>query len=136
MKCLKRTSSSIAVLTHHNSTYESHQEKADVLNYFFTTCFNNSVALLHAFESVDPTGQTVPADVLCEEEEVADMLRALDITKAIGQDGILTRMLKSTVAAIAPSMCRLVTQPEVLRGLESLGIVYIVTEGAARGTHT
>ncbi len=32
-------------------------------------------------------------------------------------------------------MCRLVTQPEVLRGLESLGIVYIVTEGTARGDY-
>ncbi len=66
-----------------------------------------TLSLPPAFERVDPTGQTVPADVLCEEEEVADMLRALDITKSNGQDGISTRMLKSTAAAIAPSIRKL-----------------------------
>ncbi len=35
------------------------------------------------------------------------MLRALDITKANGQDGISSRMLKSTAAAIAPSITKL-----------------------------
>ncbi len=35
------------------------------------------------------------------------MLRALDITKANGQDGISTRMLKSTAAATAPSITKL-----------------------------
>ncbi len=35
------------------------------------------------------------------------MLRALDVTKANGQDGISARMLKSTAAAIAPSITKL-----------------------------
>ena len=43
VNCLKKTSSSIPVLTHNNSTYESDQEKANVLNSFFASCFNNSV---------------------------------------------------------------------------------------------
>ncbi len=32
-------------------------------------------------------------------------------------------------------MCRLVTQSEVLGGLESLGIVYIVTSGCSLGDY-
>ncbi len=36
---------------------------------------------------------------------------------------------------MATPMGRLVTQPEVLRGLESLGIVYIVTSGCTLGDY-
>ena len=92
VKCLHKNSSSIPVLTHNNITYETDQDKADALNSYFISCFNNAVAPLRVLEEDVPTSQNVP-DILCAEEEVAQMLRLLDTTKANGRDGISACML-------------------------------------------
>ena len=50
--------------------------------------------------TVDPV--TCPADLLCSEDEVLDIILSLDTNKASGLDGISTRMLKETAYTIAP----------------------------------
>jgi len=48
-----------------------------------------------------PPHFSYPDSVLCSEQQVCDLLAALDITKASGQDGILARMLRYPVPSIA-----------------------------------
>ena len=44
-----------------------------------------------------------PPELLCSEEEILELLQALDTNKASGPDCIAARMLKSTASVIAPS---------------------------------
>ncbi len=106
VKHLNKGSSSIPVLTHNNRTFESDEDKANVLNSFFASCFNDSLPPLPLLESNSPASQCNP-DILCTEEEVVEMLQSLNIAKASGQDGISARMLKATAAEIAPSITKL-----------------------------
>ena len=109
VKCLNRNPSSIPVLTHNNTTYDTDRDKADALNSFLNSCFNNIVTPLQETLG-DATMPNDISDLLCTEEEVAGFLRSLDATKANGNDGISARMLKSTATAIAPSITKLFNQ--------------------------
>jgi len=62
-----------------------------MLNTFFYS--NHTLQLLSVIHPTSP--------VLCSEQQVCDLLAALDITKASGQDGILARMLRYPVPSIA-----------------------------------
>ena len=84
-------------------------EKADMLNHFFTRCFNHalpplSLESLPSAKSVDSEPST---DLLCTEEEICGYLLALDATKASGSDGLSAKMLKGTAASIAPAVTQL-----------------------------
>ncbi len=46
----------------------------------------------------------MPAELLCSDEETLSYLRALDVKKSSGADGISALMLKRTAYAIAPSL--------------------------------
>ena len=46
-------------------------------------------------------------DLLCDVEEVVELLSSLDTTKASGPDNISARMLKETARSIAPSVTKL-----------------------------
>ena len=48
-----------------------------------------------------------PDDFLCCEEEVATLIRSLDVSKASGPDGISSRMLQGTLESIVPSLTKL-----------------------------
>ena len=50
VKHLNKSSSSIPVLTHNDVTHDSDEAKANVLNSFFSSCFNNSVPALHPLD--------------------------------------------------------------------------------------
>ena len=51
---------------------------------------------------------TVPQiELLCDEDDVADILANLDTGKATGIDGISARMLKAVSFTIAPSLTKL-----------------------------
>ena len=45
--------------------------------------------------------------ILCTEEQVADLLYSLDITKSTGLDGVSAIMLKSTATAVASRLTKL-----------------------------
>ena len=81
-------------------------EKAAILNNFFSQCFNTSVPALSeddrsTFVNNDTMESDEHAELLCTEDEVLDMLRTLDTSKATGPDGISAVMLKSTAESIA-----------------------------------
>ena len=48
-----------------------------------------------------------PADLLCSEDEVLDIILSLDTNKASGLDGVSARMLKETAYIISPMLCTL-----------------------------
>ena len=85
------------------------EEKAAILNNFFSQCFNTSIPVL----SDDDMSTFVDndadehAELLCTEEEVLDMLRNLDTSKAAGPDGISATMLKATAESIAKGITAL-----------------------------
>jgi len=80
--------------------------KATLLNDFFSSCFNTAVPPLVKLSDEHPSSYC-PDDFLCTEDEVAALIRSLDISKATGPDGISARMLKGTVDSIVPSLTKL-----------------------------
>ena len=88
VKYLSKTSSGIPTLIHENVEANTDKEKADLLNKFFSSCFNT-------YNS--PVGDDPPAcsatesDVMfieCSVEEVVCLLSALQLGKASGPDGV------------------------------------------------
>ena len=106
MKKLNNSSSSIPTLLHNNSTASSDKEKASMLNQFFSNCFNRSEPPLDTsdIEQMRVHPDLCPPELLCSDEEILELLQALDTNKASGPDGIAARMLKSTASVIAPSL--------------------------------
>lgn len=82
-------------------------EKANALNLFFGSCFNQSCAPLTATEVPVHHLTECPSEFLCCEEDILAMLCSLDTSKASGPDGISGVMLKSTAHSIAPVLTKL-----------------------------
>ena len=55
----------------------------------------------------DVTPENCPAEFLCTEDAVYDLLSSPDATKANGHDDILARMLKETALSITPLVTHL-----------------------------
>ena len=106
VKYLNRQQSTIPVLNYQDTVAESNLQKATTLNEFFATCFNKDVPPLSPLE-LNPPPNTTPDDLLCSEDEVAYLIKSLDVSKASGPDGISALMLKSVADAIVPSLTRL-----------------------------
>ena len=95
----------IPALSHDDIMAHSDGDKANMLKSFFYSCFNQSHPVI---AECYPPHLSCPDDVLCSEDEVCDLLAALDVvTKASGQDGVTAKMLRSTAASIAPSLTKL-----------------------------
>jgi len=96
-----------------SATVKSSSAKADCLNSFFYSCFNRSFPPLTDLNQVlDPVYDSLcpsacPAEFLCSEESVLELMAGLDITKSTGSDGISPRMLKSTSLSTARTLCKL-----------------------------
>ena len=75
-------SSSIPTLSCNNETVTDDKRKAKVLNSFFHSCFNPALPPLSTenLVTLDPTD--CPGELLCTEEEVFDLLLALDTNKS------------------------------------------------------
>ena len=108
VRYIDKKQSSIPVLQCNEVSYETDEQKASILNSFFSSCFNQS------HPPLDPSSR--PFDQLhqfsseymdCTVEEVRDALKRLNITKASGPDHISARMLKYTANSIAPSITEL-----------------------------
>ena len=81
--------------------------KANALNVFFASCFNQSCSPLSVHESLDLSPSECPDDLLCTEDEVLELLLSIDTSKASGPDGISGKMLKHTAVSIAPVITKL-----------------------------
>ena len=85
-------------------------EKANLLNTQFFKNFNSNNVIMSTptkllnfnFDSTN-----IPDDLLRLEEEILLYLRALDMKKSTGADGISAVMVKCTAYAIAPSLKQL-----------------------------
>ena len=107
VKVLKgKNSSSIPVIKHNGKVlYTSDQQKADVLNKFFHSCFNTALPLLCPNTTkLEPSD--CPENLLCSEQEVMDIIASLDVFKASGPDQISVRMIKGTASSIAPVLAQ------------------------------
>ena len=101
----KTSTSSIPVLSSDGTSAHTSAEKAELLNTYFTSCFNTSHPPLHPSAGPDILcSDPFPDDLLCDEQFVYESLVSLDVSKASGPDGVSAYMLKYTAASIAPSI--------------------------------
>ena len=90
----------IPMLSHDDTTVQTDIGKA---------CYNLSHSALDPFEyhhDLQPPHEC-PEELLCNEEDVYQLLSSLDVIKANGPDGISARILKHTAASITPSITKL-----------------------------
>ena len=104
----KQRSTIPTLVDEHKVEATSNIEKADMLNSFFSKCFNPSGVLgENAGYSTNPGPSGVISgdeDLYCNVEYVEELLLKLDVSKSNGPDGISGKMLKCTAACIAPSV--------------------------------
>ena len=84
--------------------------KADILNTFFHSVFNESVpeeSLSPDFVNGFPVTDHTISDLYCNTEDVAKLLRSIDVNKACGPDSIPPRILKECSAVLASSFSSL-----------------------------
>ena len=106
IKYINKQRSTIPTLSVSNVSASTDSTKATLLNDYFSSRFNTAVPPL-AQQSDEHQPSYCPDDLLCIEDEVAALIRSLDISKATGLDGISARMLKGTVDSIVPSLTKL-----------------------------
>ena len=106
MKYVHKEQSTVPPLSHNGTTVQGDTGKANMLNTFFSECFNT---VLPPLSERDRTSQHLrqppdecPDELLCTESEILKFLKAINISKASGPDNISGRMLKSTATSIAP----------------------------------
>ena len=100
MKYLNKSQSTIPTLSHNGQKANNDLDKANMLNTFFADCFNIKLPPLSA-SRMDNSSHECPESLLCTEQEVLMMLKAIDTSKASGPDKISGRMLKETAESIA-----------------------------------
>ena len=105
IKCLSKKKLNISTLMLNDMSASTNSAKAKMLNDF-SSCFNPAVSQLLESLNKCPSNHC-PDDFLCCEEEVAALIRSLDVSKARGPDGISSRMLKGTLESIVPSLTKL-----------------------------
>ena len=87
--------------------FTSPADKATLLGDKFKNNFNTAIAPLNAEDLITVDPINCPADLLCYEDEVLDIILSLDTNKASGLDGVPARMLKETAYTISPMLCTL-----------------------------
>ena len=108
MKYLHKQTSSIPNLSYNNAVSSMDQEKANMLNDYFSKCFNRLQPPLQTTDCLNyPLADDCPDEILCTESEVTALLVTLDIAKASGPDGISARMLRETAEHISPSLAKI-----------------------------
>ena len=107
-KLMNSTNSTIPILVQGNTTAQTNEQKAEMLNSFFASCFNKSHPPVKSTDFHTTTlPDTFPSELLCSEDEVLDLLASLDTSKSSGPDEISARMLKLTAFSIAPAVTAL-----------------------------
>ena len=90
-KAIHKEFHSVPNLVHDGIEANTDIEKADLLNQFFSTCWNTEAPPL-TYRTEDHS-ISYPDELLCSEVEVLHFLIQLDTTKATGPDNIPARML-------------------------------------------
>ena len=110
IKFLNKKQSSIPTLTDEDGNEAlTGSQKAEMLNSFFSKCFNRSSAPLEDWSGSDfhfDLGE-FPDELACDEDTVYELLTSLDASKSSGPDGISAKMLKNTAVGIASSVSQL-----------------------------
>ena len=108
IKYLNKQQPTIPTLQQGEQTASTDQQKAALLNSYFSACFNRSHPPPAAFDP-PPSPQHDPSLVQmhCTIPEVEHLLQGLDVTKASGPDKVSAQMLKCTASCIAPSVTKL-----------------------------
>ena len=109
IKSLSKHNESIPTLTCEGVDTNTDAGKAELLNKQFHDNFNHThPPLLSSDFSCLPTDpSSCPDYLLCTEEQVSNLIAALDCSKATGTDAISARMLKGTLSSILPSLTNL-----------------------------
>ncbi len=102
-KTVKLEQESIPALNQDIVNAVTDEEKSNMLNRYFSTCWNRSESPLTDPPDNDcvECDETCPDHLLCTMDE---LINGLDVWKANGPDGISARMLKATSNSIAPSL--------------------------------
>ena len=108
LQTIRKSPTTIPTVNYGGSSATSDAEDANVLNTFFSQCFNSSAAVLTPSDVVSlRPSEFCPDKLLCSSDTVQTLLNGLKKKKAAGPDGISTRMLKATSASVAPSLSKL-----------------------------
>ena len=100
IKKLRKKSSSIPPLSFSGDLFHSDASKANLLNDFFSSCFNPSHPVDPSLIPCSPPPR-YPLDLLCSHDEILNLLLHLPSDTATGPDEISSRMLRSTAFSIA-----------------------------------
>ena len=79
---------SIPLLQHNGKTAESALSKATVRNNYFNHNFPPLTTSDPNYDNLNLDSTACPADFLCSEESVLDLITTLDVTKTTGHNGI------------------------------------------------
>ena len=108
IKYLNKQQSTIPTLQQGEQTASTDQQKAALLNSYFSACFNRSHPPPAAFDPPpSPQHDSSLVQMHCTIPEVEHLLQGLDVTKASGPDKVSAQMLKCTASCIAPSVTKL-----------------------------
>ena len=109
VKLVNKQEGSIPALSQENVNAVTDEEKSNMLNTYFSKCWNYSEhPLTDPLERDYVEGDaTSPDHLLCTTHEIEQLLKGLDVLKANGPDGISAHMLRATSESIAPSLTSL-----------------------------
>ena len=91
IKSLKKSKKSIPDLQFNDVTYSSDFAKANALNKFFSSCFNQFVppSTPECKGQFSTSPDKCPKEYLCTDEEVYDFLLSLNVDKSSGLDNTM-----------------------------------------------
>ena len=106
VKLVNKQQETIPVLSQDNIKAITDKEKSNMLNSYFSKCWNHSEPpLTDLLES--NYEETCPDHLFCTTQEIVQLIKGLDVSKANGPDRISAHMLKGTCESIAPSLTNL-----------------------------
>ena len=105
IRSLKPHITSTEVFTDGLSTASTPMEKANMLNTFFSGCFNP--ATVPANYCTSPNPSSLPEHLDCTVDEVVDLLKRTKVHLASGTDGVSAWVLHTFAAELAPSIASL-----------------------------
>ena len=107
IKHKKTDSTGIKTLKKNGSTTTDPEQKADFLNSHFFSVFSQQIpmklsALCKYFTNLFPNHENDMPEIQVTEKGVLKLLQALNISKAVGPDGIRPRVLKELSSELVP----------------------------------